>query len=198
MKYLKWIGIVAVVFFAAAIAIGHFYGKSGKYSLTVMNAANLPAKISISMYDKILEVTPGSIKTFEIDGQDINKATAERVFTIDLGGAKDEIKANIGYLGTTLVDVTGDNCFVAADYGPQYRPKGAELPAGKSDIVLEEILTGKKVYKVKPSIDTALGKALPDNIKITSGAVPKHVRLTDVPCKLINNSVALYQYLNTK
>jgi hypothetical protein len=182
-----------VVFFIVALSIGHFSG-SKDYHLSIVNGSELPATVSVDVIDG----ASWSVPADEVLTVTLNDSFEEKTatFTVAIAGVSSQTQGPFEDWGTTVLDVTGTSCVVAADYGRQYRPKDKEIPTGESDIQVKTIYRGKQAFRVTEYIETHLGGALPETVKASHGSMPKHHRLIRVPCELTGDARALYQFLN--
>ncbi|MBI4366777.1 MAG: hypothetical protein HY543_08170 [Deltaproteobacteria bacterium] len=183
-------------------------GDRGYWYFSVVNSGTIPTEVNVSGAKGPWTIAPGEAKTIKIDGQPDSDHGKERTFTIATGGKTETLKVNVNHPDIMLLDITGTSCVVAADYGPQYRPKEMPLPDGASDIAFIKSFQGQRLYTIGrlPSkrsaegsfVMTNLGEKLPDSIKLSKGStdMPEHIRLVQVPCDLIQDNRTLYTYLN--
>lgn len=209
MKFLKYGLVGLIIFIAGVIAL---FAKINSdfsneyYFLDVVNAGTTPATLTISQSDGKWTIGAGESKTIKVEKQKRDDISAERTFSVANGQQNQTVKGRVHYSGHTVLDLTGSACIVAADYGPQYRPKDAPFPPGESDIKVLKVYKGSQVFDPAPYdtnqgksefyISTPLGDPLPEKIQITPGKVPQHVRLICVPCGILDNPKELYEYLN--
>lgn len=197
----KVLGVV-LIFIAIALAIGHFSGKGDKWQLCVVNGGGSAAALSITGTQQQWTFQPSEVKTLEFDG--VDKKTES--FTLQREGQEEifEVKTQ----GSTVLDVTGQSCFVVADYGTQYLSKEEVEKAGMDSIKVITTISGKRLFHEfdvndLPGqenawfVDTYPGQSLPEQIKIQAGSTPKHIRMATVPCDLTSDKAQLFGYLNS-
>ncbi|EKD41901.1 MAG: hypothetical protein ACD_73C00448G0001 [uncultured bacterium] len=205
MKLLLKIVVGLIVLFAIAITIGYFSGNDRYYYLSVVNSTNEPASVSVSLSEQKIELNAGESKTVKIEKQKDKDVKAPRKFEVKYGANSETLESPVEYAGDMVLDITGDSCLVAADYGRQYR---GELPLaeGETDIIIKQVFQGKKIFavpgfpveerKMTMYVDVMPGDKLPENVKSDPGVMPVQIRLMALPCDLLDDSEGLYNYLN--
>lgn len=204
--------IVCILAFASLLLMtGYCLPKNEYYLLSVVNNTLQTAKVTVSLAEGTFTVDPQSSRTFRVGNQsNIDKGDL-RTFTITTtDGKTEEIQSHVDYSGNVIVDVTGNSCLFAVDYGPQYRPADVSLEPGQPDILIKATIKNDRKVLIRPimaeevngrkefiPIDTEIGETLPQRIKTTPGKMPSHIRFMNVPCSITTNQVALYTYLNT-
>lgn len=198
MKKVLAVVIILAALFGVAIIIGALSGSRGYYYLAIMNTESSPATVQVTMAEGSWQLQPGEKQTVKIKKQDLDETKTERTFTITAGEVKQTIVSTVPYAGTLFLDVAGQGCAAAVDYGRQYRDPNQELPEGQSDIVLKEVFQGGNLYFVESTIATELGSPLPEKVEVSPGTIPTHIRLLEVPCALLaeTEGESLYKFLN--
>jgi hypothetical protein len=200
--------LVVGVFLAARLGAG----RVDFYYLDVLNTSGEDVTVSVSGAALQYHVAAISARTFVVNRQSPDDRDRVRQFVIrpqtgDASRAR-TIRSRVDYGRHVVLDVTGDNCIVAADYGPQYRPKDMKLPAGMRDISVVKVFRHESVF-LPVAVDArrgvadftvavGLGEKLPDRIEVPSRSsrnIQELVRLVPVPCTIVDNERALYDYL---
>lgn len=204
MKCRWYIGVGMLALWCAASGCA----DGGYWYLSVVNNGTAPAEVSVSLAKGSWKVGPGEAKTVKVDGQKDSDHGKERTLTIKSGEKSETLTTKINHPNTVVLDVASNSCVVAADYGPQYRPKEIEIPEGETDIRVVKTFKGERLYVIGrvPSkkssegtfVMTQIGEKLPGKIQLSPGSkeLPEHVRLINVPCDLMSDPSAFYNYLN--
>lgn len=204
-----------MVFLAIAtllLFVGYCSPKDRHYLLSIVNDSKQQVRVNVTYYDQELVVPPQSVKSFKIRNQSNIDKTKKRKFTMSFtDGTKQEFEYNVDYSGNVIIDVTANSCFMAVDYGPQYRPESVSLGSNEADIKVKALIRNQRKIFIRPIIAleredgkreyipivVELGDPLPTKIKTTRNYMPELVRFMTVPCHLVNNKVGLYNYLST-
>lgn len=97
-----------------------------------------------------------------------------------------EMDISINKNQTTVVDISGDNCFVVADYTDQYGSKGT------GHIKILDKFINKKVFSVKQNLSAELGEPLPQEVKGNKNIT----RLHRIDCAWINDDETIIDALS--
>ncbi len=212
MKIIKTLligaGVVVGLIIVGMILASRDAGNRQWY-LSVVNSSPAPVTLSVSLAEGAWTVGAGEAKTLTIGKQKDEDQKKLRTLTLTYSdGRTESLETGIGfYENVVVLDVTGDNCLVLADYSAQYRSKEAALPEGEPDIKLIRVFQGQRLFPVPMreggaggyAIRTNLGEKLPESVKISQGAdqAQEYLRLVTIPCATTQDPAAFYDYLNT-
>lgn len=209
MKWLLFTLFVLAVLFASALMIARMNGtRVDYYFFDVLNTTADEVTVSVSLSDLQCVIPPHRARTYMVDHQPSSASDDFRDFTMRRGGVTTTLRSRVDYGRHIVLDVSGTDCIVAADYGPQYRPREMKLPPHTSDILVKRIFHHQQLFLPAPydavhgtadfQVTVGLGERLPGAIKVTPRAshdLPEVVRLIGVPCRIVDKTQALYVYL---
>lgn len=210
MRLVGGVAVALALLLGVALVIGGLSGsRIDSYYLDILNSGKDEAVVRVSGCTQTWRLAPGAASTFEVTQQPAADDHKEREFTVESAGKKRTLRSAVDYGRHIVLDVTGDDCIVAADYGAQYRPKDMKLPEGMRDITVVKIFRHQPLFlpstfdTQKASTDinvkVGLGDKLPDKIEVSTRStrsLHEVVRLVRVPCDIVDNERALYNYLH--
>lgn len=208
---MKKIGITLVGLFVLFLGITSLIPDNENYHLSIVNSFDAAAEVTVAPSGETWTVPAGGAVTVVVGKESDRKNSPTQTFTVKSGGSESTIEGSVSAWGQFILDLTGDSCLIAADYGRLYRPDDKALPEGESDIVIIDMARSSQQFFAQPkfsydglpyedktlsSYKVDLGEALPDRIESSySSDFPVLTRLINVPCDQTADGYALYQYL---